>query len=47
MIFPNWLLHSVYPFIGKGRRITISVNASYKVDVSDDMILNYAVKQEG
>ena len=46
MIFPNWLLHSVYPFIGKGRRITISVNASYKVDVSDDMILNYAVKQD-
>ena len=25
-VFPSWLLHSVYPFKGKGKRITASVN---------------------
>ena len=27
-IFPNWLLHQVYPFRGKGLRRTISFNVS-------------------
>ena len=31
-IFPSWLLHTVYPFVGKGERRSISFNSSYKVD---------------
>ena len=30
-IFPSWLLHTVYPFVGKGERRSISFNSSYKV----------------
>ena len=30
-IFPSWLLHTVYPFVGKGERRSISFNSSFKV----------------
>ena len=30
-IFPSWLLHTVYPFVGKGERRSLSFNSSYKV----------------
>ena len=30
-IFPSWLLHTVYPFIGEGERRSISFNSSYKI----------------
>ena len=30
-IFPSWLLHTVYPFLGKGERRSISFNSSFKV----------------
>lgn len=30
-IFPSWLLHTVYPFIGKGERRSLSFNSSFKV----------------
>ena len=30
-IFPSWLPHTVYPFVGKGERRSISFNSSYKV----------------
>ena len=46
MIFPSWLMHSVYPFIGKGERVSISVNAGYKLLIGDDKILKFAMSQE-
>ena len=30
-IFPSWLLHTVYPFVGKGERRSISFNSSFKI----------------
>lgn len=30
-LFPSWLLHTVYPFIGKGERRSLSFNSSYKI----------------
>ena len=30
-IFPSWLLHTVYPFVGKGERRSLSFNSSFKV----------------
>tara|TARA_B100000029_G_scaffold67406_1_gene60083 strand:+ start:283 stop:966 length:684 start_codon:yes stop_codon:yes gene_type:complete len=30
-IFPSWLLHTVYPFVGKGERRSIAFNSSFKV----------------
>lgn len=30
-VFPSWLLHMVYPFKGKGRRVTSSVNYGIKL----------------
>jgi len=30
-IFPSWLLHTVYPFIGEGERRSISFNSSYEI----------------
>tara|TARA_Y100000592_G_C5402788_1_gene284003 strand:+ start:45 stop:785 length:741 start_codon:yes stop_codon:yes gene_type:complete len=33
-IFPSWLLHSVYPFKGKGNRITASVNYGASIRLS-------------
>ena len=31
LIFPSWLLHSVYPFIGEEERRSIAFNANYIV----------------
>ena len=31
LIFPSWLLHNVYPFIGEGERRSIAFNANYIV----------------
>ena len=31
LIFPSWLLHCVYPFIGKEERRSIAFNANYQV----------------
>ena len=44
MIFPSWLMHAVYPFIGKERRVSISINATYKMNTNNDNILKYAIK---
>ena len=30
-IFPSWLLHTVYPFIGEGERRSISFNSYYEI----------------
>ena len=30
-IFPSWLLHTVYPFVGKGERRSLSFNSSFKI----------------
>ena len=30
-IFPSWLLHTVYPFVGKGERRSLSFNSSFRV----------------
>ena len=30
-VFPSWLLHTVYPFTGKGERRSISFNSTYKL----------------
>ena len=30
-IFPSWLLHMVYPFRGKGKRVTASINYGVKL----------------
>ena len=30
-VFPNTLLHTVYPFVGKGERRSLSYNMLYKV----------------
>ena len=30
-MFPSWLLHTVYPFIGKGERRSRSFNSTYKL----------------
>ena len=31
VMFPSYLLHTVYPFIGDGERRCIAFNASYRV----------------
>ena len=31
LLFPSWLLHTVYPFIGEGERRSISLNANYRI----------------
>ena len=28
-VFPHWMMHSVYPFKGKGRRITAAINYDF------------------
>ena len=44
MIFPSWLMHAVYPFIGKERRVSISINATYKMNTHNDKILKHSIK---
>ncbi len=39
-IFPHWLLHTVYPFVGKDRRLSFSINYRYQIDLTHDSILN-------
>ena len=46
MIFPSWFMHAVYPFIGKKRRVSIAINASYKLSSEDDTILNHTIQTE-
>ena len=46
MIFPSWFMHAVYPFIGKKRRVSIAINASYKISSKDDTILNHTIQPE-
>tara|TARA_Y100000996_G_scaffold103755_1_gene75917 strand:+ start:146 stop:916 length:771 start_codon:yes stop_codon:yes gene_type:complete len=36
LLFPSWLLHQVYPFIGKDERRSIAFNANYKVGIEHD-----------
>lgn len=36
LIFPSWLLHTVYPFVGKGERRSISFNANYMIHTPDN-----------
>ena len=31
LIFPSWLLHTVYPFIGEGERRSIAFNGNYAI----------------
>ena len=31
ILFPSWLIHQVYPFIGKEERRSIAFNANYQV----------------
>ena len=40
LIFPHWLMHTVYPFIGKDRRLSFSINYHYQVDLTKDKILS-------
>ena len=39
-IFPHWLMHAVYPFIGKKRRVSFSINYRYEIDLREDKILS-------
>jgi hypothetical protein len=32
VIFPHWLMHTAYPFKGKGRRITSSINYGFRAN---------------
>ena len=36
LLFPSWLLHQVYPFIGKDERRSIAFNANYKVGINPE-----------
>ena len=36
LLFPSWLLHQVYPFIGKEERRSIAFNANYKVGTNHE-----------
>ena len=36
LLFPSWLLHQVYPFIGKDERRSIAFNANYKVGIEHE-----------
>ena len=38
LLFPSWLVHSVYPFIGEGERRSIAFNANYIVAVGKKWI---------
>ena len=31
LIFPSWLIHQVYPFIGEGERRSIAFNGNYAI----------------
>ena len=31
LMFPSYLLHTVYPFIGEGERRSIAFNATYRI----------------
>ena len=36
VMFPSYLAHTVYPFIGEGERRSIAFNANYKVGIEHD-----------
>ena len=36
LIFPAWLLHGVYPFVGEGERRSIAFNANYMIHTPKD-----------
>ena len=40
LIFPSWLLHCVYPFIGKEERRSIAFNANYQVFTRSEEMVN-------
>ena len=40
ILFPSWLIHQVYPFIGKEERRSIAFNANYQVFTRSEEMVN-------